>query len=54
MFVVDVRTTDADDEPELDCGLLKPDPEFIIGIRVMVTAGEAVSEPSKVISGRIL
>jgi hypothetical protein len=52
--VVDVRTTDAEDEPLLDWGLLYPDPEFIMGISVMVTAGESADDPSNVMSGNIL
>jgi hypothetical protein len=53
MVVVEVLVTVADDDPASDCGLLYPDPEFIIGISVMVTCGEPVSDPLKVKSGRM-
>jgi hypothetical protein len=54
MTDVDVRVTVASEFPPKDIGLLYPEPEFCMGINVIVTCGEAVSDPRNVMSGSIL
>jgi hypothetical protein len=52
MGAVAVRVTEATLEPATDCGLLYPEPEFCMGISVIVKVGDVVVDPRNVTSGR--